>query len=64
MNEEMERGTRKEKRSAGLCLPALHHPPDRKVMHEPTEQKCSGESASSHLESIRRLNKPVERSLL
>lgn len=45
-------------------LPALHHPPDRKVMHEPTEQKCSGESASSHLESIRCLNKPAERSLL
>lgn len=46
------------------CLPVLHHPPDRKVMHEPTEPKCSGESASSHPESIRCLNKAGERSLL
>lgn len=51
-------------RRARLCLPVLHHPPDRKVMHEPTEPKCSGESASSHLESIRCLNKAGERSLL
>lgn len=27
-------------------------------MHESTKQNCSGESASSHLESIRCLNKP------
>lgn len=47
-----------------VCLLSLHHPPDRKVMREPTEQKCSGESASSHLESIRCLNKVAERSLL
>lgn len=64
MNEEMKRERLEENRRAGLCPPALHHPPDRKVMHEPTEQKCSGESASSHLESIRCLNKPVKRSLL
>lgn len=44
------------------CLLSLHRAPDRKVMHEPTEQKSSSESASSHLESIRCLNKVAEMS--
>lgn len=47
-----------------VCLPALNHPPDSKVMHEPTEQKCSGESASSHVKSIRRLIEAAQRFLL
>lgn len=50
----MNRKMRRTRRNAlpGICLPSLHHPPDRKVMHEATKEKCSGESASSHLESI------------
>lgn len=35
-------------------LSSLHHP-DRKVMHEATKEKRSGESASSHQESITRV---------
>lgn len=37
---------------AWFSLPSLHHPPDRKAMHEATKEKRSGESASSHLETI------------
>lgn len=48
---------RRKWRAVPACL---HHPPNRKVMHEPTDQKCSGESASSHLESIRCPNQPAE----
>lgn len=51
MNRKMGR-TRGRYHCAWFSLPSLHHPPDRKVMHEATKEKRSGESASSHLESI------------
>lgn len=34
-----------EGRAVPACLSALHHPSDSKMMHKPTEKKCSGESA-------------------
>lgn len=58
--QKQEEKARGASRVGLACLPcpALHHPPDRKVMHESTKQNCIGESASSHLESFRCLNKP------
>lgn len=64
LNRKRERNRGQHRCACLLACSSLHHPPDRKVMHEPTEEKCSSESASSHRESIRCLNKVVERSLL
>lgn len=50
-------------RRAGLSSCPCTIPPDRKVMHEPTEQRCSGESAGSHLESIRRLHNKLAKKV-
>lgn len=48
---------RKQAQQASICLPVLQHPTDYKVMHDPTMQKCSSESADICVEPIKSLNK-------